>query len=73
MMLSDAEVIALYKEWSDEQYSARFMTPVPGFVTQFRTWLAERDSSYRVDYRDDASNIAMLAEYRRQEAEKLEA
>ncbi len=67
MAYSDAKLIALYREWSDETYAAGFYGATEHSVRRFRGWLQitepERVNLPPLDYEQD-----MLDEYRKQEA-----
>ena len=69
--LPDAVVLALYQEWSEEFYAASFMHAFPDCVEHFRFWL--REEILGPTRKLETYEEYMLAEFRRQEAEAVEA
>ena len=60
--MTDTELIRRYCEWSEEVYSAGFMTPFPSIVADFIKWLdSQKDEPPTHKYELD-----FLAEYKRQ-------
>lgn len=61
---SDAEVVNLYREWSEACFSAGFMgaDDYRGYVEDFRGWLKDADRPALLVYEKE-----MLTEFRRQE------
>lgn len=65
MTYTDAELLRLYREWSEQAYAAGFEIGDEFHVQKFRRWLEWREKQPvrpLHDYERD-----MLAEYRRQE------
>ena len=46
-MRTDAELLALYRAWSEDFYAASFLTPSPGTVASFRGWLKAQDREHK--------------------------
>ena len=44
-MLSDLELVYLWRQFSEEHYCARWMLVEPGTLKQFKNWLDGRGSS----------------------------
>ena len=67
--MRDAEIVSLYREWSEATYAAGFMSigPSPSFmVKQFRDWLRTRGDGWnRINA--EQYELAMLDEFHRQE------
>ena len=69
--LSDAELVELYRRWSEEFWCAGFMSATEGTVRQFRKWLTTlgRDvPEVSTDY-----ELEFLTEYKRQCGEEVPA
>jgi hypothetical protein len=78
--VNDNKIVAMYTHWSEDRYSAGFILPETGVVTEFRQWLKESDgvsldddAKFRLQQLDQGEKqfsyeIAMLAEYHRQVA-----
>jgi len=64
--LTDTEVLALYRQWSERTYASGFEASSAYIVQQFRAWLCNQVLDSQRPFRD--YERAMLAEYRRQEA-----
>jgi len=67
--MTDAEIIELYRRWGEETYCAGFMKPDALSVAQFRAWLTK--AAWTPDTAEPYE-LAMLAEYHRQEAQEVE-
>lgn len=64
--MTDAEIIELYRRWSEETYCAGFMHADSGRVAEFRAWLPGPMGSWAAETAK-LYELEMLAEYRRQE------
>jgi hypothetical protein len=68
--LTDGQVALLYRTWSLERYCVSFLAPAPDRVEQFRKWLGD-GMPYLKSAEQGANEGGMVAEYRRQEMERL--
>lgn len=65
--MEDAQIIALYEEWSEQAYAAGFLVPDETSVSQFRQWLKQRKSEEGIFILNEREET-MLEEFKRQEA-----
>ena len=63
--LSDAEIVRLYREYSEACWCAGFMASSPLIVGEFRGWLAKKQAKPKRE--PNPYETEMLAEYHRQE------
>ena len=64
--MTDAEIVKLYRIWSEESYSAGFLHATPESVMQFRQWLKSKPLNERLllNYEQD-----LVTEFRKQESD----
>ena len=65
MTYTDADLVRLYRVWSERKYAADFEDATSYNVSHFRTWLRQRETQPVRGLHD--YERAMLDEYRRQE------
>ena len=61
---SDAELVALYQQWSEEFWCAGFISPVPDIVASFRKWLNTPVEVLKPP--SESYHFEFLAEYKKQ-------
>ncbi len=65
--MTDAEIIELYRRWSEETYCAGFLHPEAQSVSEFREWLPGPIGTWTPETAKHYE-LEMLQEFRRQEA-----
>lgn len=66
---TDGRLLSLYRDWSEDTWATVFMDPGEGIVGDFRLWLHSFVPSLYDPGPGEDYEHAMLAEYRKQEAE----
>ena len=65
-MISEEGILTLYRLWSEEYFSASFMSPSPDIIKMFRNWVKALDGTYSGKNLEDYEK-SMIMEYLTQE------